>query len=419
MSELSKNKAFYKNTVMLYVMTGAKYILPFVIAACLTRRLGPESYGVIAYLNTVMGFFLLLFDFGFNYSATKAISRHRDDPALIQEKIGQVMTAKCILVAVGFLVLVAITPWIAILRENFLLTCLFFCSQAAHIFLPDFLYRGLEKMEYITLRYVIAKLISAVLILWCIRSADDVLLIPIMYLLGTGAAIFYTLRSMRRVQGFRLTFAPVKRAMAEMKESAIYFASTFASTALGAFITFIMGVVSMPAADIAYWGVAFQVIQAIQSLYEPITSSLYPHVAKDYKNYKLVLRLTILLSGGVLLGGVALFFAAPLAVRIIAGDEFAPAAGLLRALIPVVVFSFPAQMLGFPLLGALGEQKKVTLSTAVSALFLVASSLLLIALGAFTLTNAAILRDASELLLALIRLVAAVGLIRAIRRRGV
>lgn len=101
MSELSKNRAFYKNTAMLYVMTGAKYILPFVIAACLTRRLGPESYGVIAYLNTVMGFFLLLFDFGFNLSATKAISQHRDDPELIQEKIGQVMTAKCILVAAG------------------------------------------------------------------------------------------------------------------------------------------------------------------------------------------------------------------------------------------------------------------------------------------------------------------------------
>ena len=37
-----------KNTFYLYVMTAAKFVLPLIITAWLTRRLGPDSYGVIS-----------------------------------------------------------------------------------------------------------------------------------------------------------------------------------------------------------------------------------------------------------------------------------------------------------------------------------------------------------------------------------
>ena len=67
----SSNKTFAKNTFFLYIMTGAKFVLPLIITACLTRRLGPDAYGVISYLTPVMGYFILLFDFGFNFSALK------------------------------------------------------------------------------------------------------------------------------------------------------------------------------------------------------------------------------------------------------------------------------------------------------------------------------------------------------------
>ena len=70
-------------------MTGAKFVLPLIITACLTRRLGPDAYGVISYLTPVMGYFILLFDFGFNFSATKKIAQHRADPVLIEKTIAR------------------------------------------------------------------------------------------------------------------------------------------------------------------------------------------------------------------------------------------------------------------------------------------------------------------------------------------
>ena len=59
----SYDRIVIKNTFFLYIMTGAKFVLPLIITAWLTRRLGPDSYGIISYLTLVMGYFMLLFDF--------------------------------------------------------------------------------------------------------------------------------------------------------------------------------------------------------------------------------------------------------------------------------------------------------------------------------------------------------------------
>ena len=69
-----------------------------------------------------------------------------------------------------------------------MLTILYYISTAAQIFIPDFLYRGLEKMEGVTTRYIIAKLVSAVLILVTVRNDDVLLLVPVAYLTGTVVA---------------------------------------------------------------------------------------------------------------------------------------------------------------------------------------------------------------------------------------
>ena len=103
-----------KNTFYLYVMTAAKFVLPLIITAWLTRRLGPDSYGVISYLTPVMGYFTLLFDFGFNFSATKKISQHKDDKQLIEKTISAVYTAKLLLTLVGVLLLAAMSLFVEI-----------------------------------------------------------------------------------------------------------------------------------------------------------------------------------------------------------------------------------------------------------------------------------------------------------------
>ena len=399
----SSNKTFAKNTFFLYIMTGAKFVLPLIITACLTRRLGPDAYGVISYLTPVMGYFILLFDFGFNFSATKKIAQHRADPVLIEKTIAAVYTAKILLVLAGFLPLMLLLLCIDLLRQYVLLTVLYYLSTAAQIFIPDFLYRGLEKMEGVTTRYILAKLITAVLIFLAVRDDGGLILVPLAYLIGTVAAALHTNHHMVKKLGYRVALAGLREAAAELRESGIYFVSTFASTALSVTSTFVMGIVGMPTAQIAYWGVAFQVAQAVQAMYDPITTSIYPHVAGK-RDHKFVLRITLCLLPLVAAGCVLLYCLAGLAVKIIAGSAYLAAVPVLQALTPMLLFSFVAQMLGFPLLGALGRERQASFTTLVAAGAQILGLVGLALSHHFTLLSLALLRNVTELIFMILRI---------------
>ncbi len=421
MTENSKNKVFYKNTIMLYIMIATKFVLPVIITACLTRRLGEDGYGVITYMTATMNYFLLFLDFGFNFSSTKKISQNRENAAVVQAEINNVITAKIWLSVAGFIVLLAIIPFINILKANAVLSILFYVSTVANIFVPDFLYRGLEKMEYVTLRYVIAKIVTTVLIFVCVHGIDEMLFVPVFYTVGTLIAAAFTIRHMKKAFGFSVRLGRVKETWNELKDSAVYFASTFATTALSAFNTLVMGIVNFPTAQIAYWGVAFQIVQAILSLYEPITSSIYPRVSAN-KDYKFVLKITKYLSFVVVAGCVLAYFLADVAVKIIAGAGYEPAVTVFRLLIPMLLFSFWAQMLGFPLLGAMDKQKQVTASTIAAGGFHILISVFLIIIGKFDLMSLSVVRSISEFVLFAIRLAFVVVLLKKIncpkRERG-
>lgn len=399
----SSNKTFAKNTFFLYIMTGAKFVLPLIITACLTRRLGPDAYGVISYLTPVMGYFILLFDFGFNFSATKKIAQHRADPVLIEKTIAAVYTAKILLVLAGFLPLMLLLLCIDLLRQYVLLTVLYYLSTAAQIFIPDFLYRGLEKMEGVTTRYILAKLITAVLIFLAVRDDGGLILVPLAYLIGTVAAALHTNHHMAKKLGYRVALGGLREAAAELRESGIYFVSTFASTALSVTSTFVMGIVGMPTAQIAYWGVAFQVVQAVQAMYDPITTSIYPHVAGK-RDHKFVLRITLCLLPLVAAGCVLLYCLAGLAVKIIAGSAYLAAVPVLQALTPMLLFSFVAQMLGFPLLGALGRERQASFTTLVAAGAQILGLVGLALSHHFTLLSLALLRNVTELIFMILRI---------------
>lgn len=411
----SDKAILFKNTFMLYIMTAAKFILPVVIAACLTRRLGPDNYGIVTYVAALMNYFVLLFDFGFNYSATKIISQNRDNHELVQHTINNVFSAKLMLVGIGLAAFVLITPFIEILRNNIGLTFFYFASTAANVFLPDFLYRGIEKMEFVTIRYVIAKLIATGLIFVCVRGGSQMIWIPVCYTIGTVVAALYTLRHMKKTYSYTMKIARLSETIAEIKTSFIYFLSIFTTTALSAFNTLIMGIVNMPTAQIAYWSVAFQVIQAVQAMYDPITSSVYPHVVAN-KDYKYVIKIIKILTIGVTLGCIVLYFIASPVIRILSGTGYEAAIPVLRLLIPMLLFSFWAQMLGFPLLAAMGRQKQVTISTIVAAIYHMACILLLVMFNAFSLENISIVRDTSEFVLFFIRFIFVLFMIRQLNK---
>lgn len=391
---------------MLYLMTIIKYLLPLATLPYLTRVLTPTYYGVINYMNSTTTYFQVLVDFGFIYSATKLVAINRENKKEVGKVLSSTIISKVILSVLGAMILKLIIPYVDLLKNNTTLMVLYYLSVVSTILLPDFIYRGFEKMEIVSIRFLISRVISTALTFVFVRSANDILLIPVLTICGNVLAVIFSYLHLFKKERIHFERVNINDVFASFRTSSIFFLATFATTAFGATTTFLMGIREVSNEDIAFWGIAYQIICTIEMLYDPIISSLYPHMVRK-NNSKLVFKVLLIVMPLVLIGVVSCYFLSPVIIKVAGGSEYLSAVPIFRILLILLIFSFPAQLLGFPFLAPIKKEKFASLSTVVSAAYHVIGLFFLIGIRRFDLISLAVLRVSTGLVLLLSRVVVA------------
>lgn len=390
------------NTIMLYIMTIAKLIFPLCTLPYLTRVLSEEAYGFVSYVKSCMTYMQLIVDFGFILSAVKDIVNANGDKRLIGEITGNTFVAKLCLSIVAGLALAIMCIFIKILQLDILFVVLSFVTVATTSFLADFLFRGIEKMHYITIIFVTSKLISTVLTFVMVHGDATIMWIPILDITSNVIAIIITFAILFKLK-IRIYFTRLKDCWRMIKESFFYFLSSVATTAFAALNTVLIGVYITDLTQVAHWSLCLTIISAIQGLYTPITNSIYPHMIKE-KNLAFIHKTLMIFMPIVIVGCIVSYIFADFALLVVGGEKYVEASGLFRLMLPILFFSFPAQVYGWPTLGAIGKVKQTTASTMITAATQVLGLGVLIAIGKFTLPAIVILRFSTEALMMVIRM---------------
>jgi PST family polysaccharide transporter len=394
-------KNVFKNIIMLYGYSIAKILLPFVTVPYLARVISTDAYGVVLYVKSMGTYLQMIVDFGFMLSGTKDIVMARESMEEVGEISGDILLARLLLAAMAFAGLVVLTWTLPILRGYELYTLISFVPIFLTIFLFDYIFRGLERMQVITSRFLVMRGTAAVLTFVFVHGDADMMWIQILDIVGGVAAVTLVLVELKKL-GIRVRLGSLRRAWRKLKESALYFLSNMATTAFNVLNTLLVGVYQAPS-DVAYWGVCLSMVSAIQSFYSPITDGVYPDMVKT-KNINQIKQMLKIFMPIVAAGCLFCWLAADYALLILGGGKYVGAAYLFRAMIPILFFSFPAMLFGWPTIGALGKTVQITATTVFSACFQIAGLLALGLSGHFTLLNLAFLRCTTELVLLLTRL---------------
>lgn len=403
MKKIDKDiKSTASNTVMLYVLAFIKLILPLVTLPYLTRILSEETYGVVSYVKATMTYMQLIIDFGFIFSSVKDIVNAKGDKEKIGLISGHTYLAKTLLIGVSFIIMLIMCASIPILRQNIPYSLLSFAAVAMSAYMADFLFRGIEKMHIITIIFVIMRTISTVLTFVVIHDDGDVFLIPILDILSYIIAILISQIWIVKL-GIKIRINSFKTSLFMLKDSFTYFLSSMATTVFSVLNTILIGIVITDLKQVAYWGVCMQIISAIQGLYSPIMNGIYPHMIRK-KSLGFIHKLLCLFMPIVTLGCVACFIFSDFALLVIGGQDYVVATPIFRCLIPILFFSFPAQLYGWPTLGAAGLEKQTTASTIIAACVQVVGLVALIVANTMTLYTIAILKCFVEFVLMAIRM---------------
>ncbi len=376
----SKRGVLLKNTVMLYILQFSGTLLSLAVIPYETRVLGPTAYGSLGVATAVMVYFQLFIDFGFMFSATEEVSRRRDDPSALREILGGVTVCKLFLSVVAAAMLLILCQLIPTWRDKQMLLLLLFLSTALTSLLPDYLYRGLERMTAITVRTVAVRVFFTAAIFVFLKKPEDILVVPILNIIGNGVALVAAFSHLKRSFGITPSRCGFSKALSFLRRASTFFYSRIATTAYTAFNTVLIDILSAGGAATGLYTSADKLITAGKNALSPVSDSLYPYMVKN-RDYKLVRKVLLIVMPVILCGcTVAFIWAEPLCVFVF-GAEFAGAGKILRAMLPVGIVILPSYICGFPMLSAMGLTKHANYSVIFGTVCHIAVLLLLYASG--------------------------------------
>ncbi len=393
-------RVLFSNTVMLYIMQVSAYLFPLITFPWLTRALGPEKYGVMNVANAIITYFQLVVDFGFILSATRECSLHRNDAQKLEQIIASVIQAKALLCAAGLVVMVVLGGIVEVFQENFWYLLLCYASVTLSVLVPDYLFRGLEKMSSITYRSIISRAIYTVLVVLFVRKPEDYMLVPVFNAVSNLFIVVWSWAFVVKKFKLRFRMVSLKKTMEAVKMSSVFFASRIASTAYSASNVFVLGLVfGTKSAGIGQFTAANNLVTNGRSMFSPIADSLYPYMVTK-KNYKII-KIILLASIPLLLGGTfILYYFADWFILLFCGQEYVvgdpSAVEVFRAMTPLFIITLPIYILGFPVLGAMNMMKEANYTVMYAAVFHIVGMGVLLLTGHFGFIPVAYLTCLSE-----------------------
>lgn len=344
-----------RNALLLYVMQLSGYVLPLIALPYLSRVLSTERFGLVAYAQAFMFYFIILSDYGFNLTATRAVALAREDREKVSRLFSAVMAARMLLTLLGGVVMAAAVFSIASFRPHWPLFFLAFGSVIGNALFPMWLFQGLEKMEHAAIRDFVAKLLALIAVFALVHRDADYLWAAAAQGGGFLVAGIVTLVPLRWTM--QVHFRRVS--VAEIREQFVTGWAPFLSLALVAFGAatnmFILGLRS-PGAEVAYFSAANRIIAVLRALVNPITTAVFPHAARkanisESEVIRFVRKYAILLIGPFLLGGVILLVGGPWFLPVLLGERYRPAVPVFQAMAfsPAVLATAQVYSTGFML----------------------------------------------------------------------
>lgn len=384
-------------------MTFSNQIINLITIPYQTRVLGPVIYGKISIATSLMIYVQLVMDFGFLLSATEKVASNRDDNKYLNKLFTTVTITKTMLGVLAFCGIFFVCTVSNSLKTDRSLYLLYFLAFGINAFLPDFIYRGMEKMKSITIRTVIIKALFASTMLVFVRSSEDYYRLPILLGVGNLMAVLFSVWHINKQ--FNITFTMV--GFSFIKKNVVdafpFFVSRIASTFYQALNTVILGILYPGEAVIGFYGSADKLLAVAKSVSSPVADSIYPYMVRR-KDYSLVKKVIIFTGPIIVLGAAFVFIKAEWVCVLLFGSEYIGTANILRCILPAMMVIFPTYLLCFPVLIPMGLSKYANMSNVLGAIIQVVLLAILLVFNNLNVYSICISSSISEVSVFLFRL---------------
>ena len=362
------------NFFYLSILKAISFVFPLITLPYLTRVIGVEKFGIIAFATAIIVIVETVVDWGFNYTATRDVARVRENIKEVSQIFSEVIFSKLILMTICFVLLFSLMPLFSLSKEYELLLLLTFAYIPGHILFPEWLFQAFEQMKYITILNVLSKLIFTVLVFIVIRRQSDYIYQPLLTACGYFVSGLIALYILVKRYGISFNYPGLRMVLGRLKSSTNMFISLITPNLYNNFSVILLRTYCGEASTGIYsGGEKFHGI--IDQLTQVLSRTFFPFLARHKEKHHVYVKITGIIA---LCMSLLMFLGADLFVDIFLSPDFAASAQVIRILSLSPLFLFLSNSYGTNYLVLIGKENLLRNIYVICSLFGFALAWLLI-----------------------------------------
>lgn len=358
-----------KNLLYNSLLSISQVLFPLIIFPYTLKILEPAGTGLVNFADSLTQYLLSIAAVGIPVYGVMQISKSRHD----QDKMSKVFTE---LISVHFsITLLLLTGYLSMIftlkkfSDNQYLYFISCATLLTNIFTVEWFFQGIERFRYITLRTILIRVLSVILIFTLVKKKEDLLLYyGILFVTNFLNAVVNFLYAIRLVQ-FRYTGLNIKQHIRPL----VYIFFSYVAISMYIMLdTVLLGFLSNDSA-VGYYSTAIKVCKIPLAFVTALSTVMIPRISASYSTGKhdyvknLVQKSFAYIIGLSIPIGVGLFLLAPDIIALLADEKFQPSVIAIRIMAPLTLLIGLSNIFGVQMLTSMGKEK-ITLYAVVSGM---------------------------------------------------
>lgn len=375
-----KEKSLSLNSLFYLFYNILNVIFPFVTGIYVSHILISADIGRIESARNLASYFVILSFLGIPTYGLREVAKVRNDKDALSKLHSELMiinTISTTIFSVIYGLLVFIVPEY---RSDYLVYLLAGISIALNFLNNAWLFEGLEKFGFISIRNLIFKVISFACLIAFVRTKDDFLIYLIISVVGLAGNYIFNIFSAPRYVRLFFRGLDLKRHIKPI----LFLTLVNLAIEIYSMIDITMLTFMCKKSIVAYYSYGMKIFKILLQIVNTFTMVLVPRIALYYKenrkdefnNVVSKTFLVICLVGLPMVVGV--WFTSDYLIPTIYGDEYINSSTVLKILSLILMISPFGYLLGSRMLLVAGNEKKMILAVGFGAIVNVICNLFLI-----------------------------------------
>lgn len=365
-------KSVKLNYIYNLINTVTSTLFPLITFPYVTRIMGAEVFGQVNFLNSIVSYIIMFAGLGIPLYAIREVARVRNDKRLLNQTTVEILTLHSVLTLAGYAIVFVLCLTVPKIHQDAYLFLLLSLSLVFTTIGCEWFYQGIENFKYVTIRAIIIRLLSIVLLFVLVKSKDDIMLYGMYCVLGTVGNNLLNFFHLRKYISREYVDIKKFHPFRHLKSVSVVFVLMLVSTVYISLNTVLLGFIKNDAA-VGYYTAGIKIFIIFFGVINSLTSILIPYFSnlialkkeEEFKNmlqkvYNFVIAISLPLT-------IGLVFVSPYAIILLCGEEFRPAILVSQIAAPLLIVVGLSNVFGMQILYPLGKIKIIIKSVLIAS----------------------------------------------------